>query len=555
MAPLDDVFREAWPLVVAAIARLTRDLDLAEDCAQEAIERALLTWPGGVPDNPTGWLTTTARRIALDRLRREAALRRKLPLLIEPAGVDDAPGPTDPLRLVFTCCHPALARESQVALTLRLVCGVDVAAIAAVLLTGEAGIARRITRAKRKIAAARIPFRVPPDDELAARLDAVLTVVHLVHTAGHVGSRTELQDTDLTGRARGLARMLVRLLPDEPEPQALLGLILLTEARGPARTDSDGDLVLLADQYRADWDRPLIRRGLALTTAALRRGRSGRFALQAAVAGLHAVAPTWAETDWAQVVTTYDALMRAWPSPVVALNREAARSRLPGADLDAVLRRIDDLAPALAGYPYLPAARADILARLGRSEEAAAACTDALALTTNPVEQRFLAQRRTELATREPWQEVAQAPDRSSGGEPAGDGGDDDRGGDEVRQHQQRLRGRGRVHDHVRHEGQHGEHHGGADEGAARATGGAGEDHGEDQADQGEEGGQVGEPEHGDRRTGDVEADPGGAARRGDDRGGGAGDDGGDGARAEERSGRGDTRGGDDRRGHGDLRW
>ena len=310
MTTPEDVFRRTWPIVVASTARLTKDLDLAEDCAQEAVERALLTWPDGVPDNPVGWLTTTAHRIALDRLRREATLRRKLPLLIEPAA-DDAPGPTDPLRLVFTCCHPALTRESQVALTLRLVCGADVAAIAAVLLTGEAGVARRITRAKRKIAAARIPFRVPPDDELPARLDAVLTVVHLVHTAGHVGSRTGLQDTDLTGRAKGLARMLVRLLPDEPEPQALLGLILLTEARGPARTDSDGDLVLLADQDRSTWDRPLIRRGLALSTAALRRGRNGRFALQAAVAGLHAIAPTWAETDWAQVVTTYDALMRA----------------------------------------------------------------------------------------------------------------------------------------------------------------------------------------------------------------------------------------------------
>jgi RNA polymerase sigma-70 factor, ECF subfamily len=235
---------------------------------------------------------------SLDRLRREATLRRKLPLLVEPTGGEDESEPTDPLRLVFTCCHPALAPESQVALTLRLVCGVDVAAIAAVVLAGEAGIARRITRAKQKIAAAQIPFRVPPDDELPARLDAVLTVVHLVHTAGHRGSRTDLQDTGLTGRATSLARTLVRLLPGEPEPQALLGLILLTEARGPARTASEGDLVLLADQDRSRWDHALIRRGLALTTAALRHERHGRFALQAAVAGLHAVAPTWAETDW-----------------------------------------------------------------------------------------------------------------------------------------------------------------------------------------------------------------------------------------------------------------
>jgi RNA polymerase sigma-70 factor, ECF subfamily len=389
MTGLEQVYRDAWAAVVASTARLTRDLDLAEDCAQEAVERALRTWPQGVPDNPAGWLTTTAHRIALDRLRREATLRRKLPLLVEPPG--DRDEPVDALRLVFTCCHPALVRESQVALTLRLVCGLDVAAIAGVLLTGEAGVARRITRAKQKIAAARIPFRVPPDDELAARLDAVLTVVHLVHTAGHVGSRAHLQDADLTGRATGLARMLVRLLPDEPEPQALLGLILLTEARGPARTDAEGDLVLLAHQDRSRWDRALIRQGLARTTAALRHPRRGRFALQAAVAGLHAVAPTWADTDWAQIVTTYDALMRTWPSPVVALNRAAARSQLPGADLAAVLREIDDL--ALDGYPYLPAARADVLARLGRAEEAAAAYAEALALTTNPVERRYLALR------------------------------------------------------------------------------------------------------------------------------------------------------------------
>jgi RNA polymerase sigma-70 factor (ECF subfamily) len=400
MTAMDEVFRGAWPVVVASTARLTGDLDLAEDCAQEAVERALRAWPAGVPDSPAAWLTTTAHRIALDRLRREATLRRKLPLLVEPAGGEDGPEPTDPLRLVFTCCHPALALESQVALTLRLVCGVDVAAIAAVLLAGEAGIARRITRAKQKIASARIPFRVPPDDELPARLDAVLTVVHLVHTAGHRGSRTDLRDADLTGRATGLARMLVRLLPGEPEPRALLGLILLTEARGPARTDSDGDLVLLADQDRTRWDRPLISRGLALTTAALRSGPRGRFALQAGVAGLHAMAPTWAETDWAQIVTTYDAMMRVWPSPVVALNRAAARSQLRDADLAAVLREIDDLAPALAGYPYLHAARADVLARLGRSREASAAYDEASELTTNPVEQRFLARRRTELATR-----------------------------------------------------------------------------------------------------------------------------------------------------------
>lgn len=409
MTALEEVFRSAWPVVVASTARLTRDLDLAEDCTQEAVERALRRWPAGFPDNPAGWLTTTAHRIALDRLRREATLRRKLPLLVDPVsgaggpavegsaiGEDADPEPTDPLRLVFTCCHPALSRESRVALTLRLVCGVDVATIAAVLLAGEAAVARRITRAKRKIAVARVPFRVPAGDELAERLDAVLTVVHLVYTAGHVGSGTGLRDTDLTGRALGLARMLVALLPGEPEPRALLGLLSLTEARGDARTGADGELVLLPDQDRSGWDRRLIREGLGLATSALRAGPHGRFALQAGVAGLHAVAPSWAQTDWARVVVTYDALLRVWPSPVVALNRAVARGRLPGADPAAVLAEVDALAPELAGYPYLPAARADLLARLGRAAEAAAAYDGALAVTRNPVERRHLTRRRAE---------------------------------------------------------------------------------------------------------------------------------------------------------------
>ncbi|SFN63709.1 RNA polymerase sigma-70 factor, ECF subfamily [Pseudonocardia ammonioxydans] len=414
---LEEVFRSAWPVVVASTARLTRDLDLAEDCTQEAVERALRRWPAGFPDNPAGWLTTTAHRIALDRLRREATLRRKLPLLVDPVsgaggsavegsavegwaiGEDADPEPTDPLRLVFTCCHPALSSESRVALTLRLVCGVDVATIAAVLLAGEAAVARRITRAKRKIAVARVPFRVPAGDELVERLDAVLTVVHLVYTAGHVGPGTRLRDTDLTGRALGLARMLVALLPGEPEPRALLGLLLLTEARGDARTGADGELVLLPDQDRSGWDRRLIREGLGLAASALRAGPDGRYALQAGVAGLHAVAPSWAQTDWARVVVTYDALLRVWPSPVVALNRAVARSRLPGADPVAVLAEIDALAPELAGYPYLPAARADLLVRLGRPAEAAAAYDGALAVTRNPVERRHLTRRRAETGT------------------------------------------------------------------------------------------------------------------------------------------------------------
>ncbi|GAB2667312.1 RNA polymerase sigma factor [Kribbella swartbergensis] len=370
---VDRAHRESWSTVLASVVRLTRDLDLAEDCTQDAFVQALRTWPDGIPSNPGGWLTTVARRQALDRMRRETTLRRKLPLLVEdPVAPGDEEQPTDPLRLVFTCCHPALARESQIALTLRLICGLTTREVAAGLLISEPTAAARITRAKKKIAAASIPYRIPADDELPARLDAVLTVVHLVYTAGHVAAGSELTRTDLTGRAIELARLLVRLMPDEPEPQALLGLLLMTEARGDARLSEDGELVLLADQDRSRWDARMLAEGVSRATAALERGH-GRFALQAAVAGLHVTAPSWEKTDWGQVVRMYDAMMVSWPTPIVALNRAAARSLVPGADLGAVLAELDALSnePALASYAYLPAARADILTRLGRTQEAA----------------------------------------------------------------------------------------------------------------------------------------------------------------------------------------
>ncbi|MGW7686219.1 RNA polymerase sigma factor [Kribbella sp. NPDC054772] len=390
------VHRESWSTVLASVVRLTRDLDLAEDCTQDAFVQALRTWPEGIPDNPGGWLTTVARRLALDRLRRETNLRRKLPLLVEEPGEDEQP--TDPLRLVFTCCHPALARESQVALTLRLICGLTTREVAAVLLIPEATAAARITRAKKKIAAAGIPYRIPADHELPARMDVVLTVVHLVYTAGYVAAGAELTRSDLTGRAIELARMLVRLMPDEPEPQALLGLLLMTEARGDARVSADGELVLLADQDRSRWDPQLLAEGVSRATAALQRGH-GRFALQAAVAGLHVTAPSWEQTDWRQVVRMYDAMMVSWPTPIVALNRVAAHSLVPGADLEAVLVELDALGKesALAGYAYLPATRADVLARLERTEEAAAAYAQAIELTANETERRFLASRRQAL--------------------------------------------------------------------------------------------------------------------------------------------------------------
>ena len=393
---VDRVHRESWSTVLASVVRLTRDLDLAEDCTQDAFVRALRTWPDGIPDNPAGWLTTVARRLALDRLRRETNLRRKLPLLVEEPG--DAEQPTDPLRLVFTCCHPALARESQVALTLRLICGLTTREVAAVLLIAEATAAARITRAKKKIAAAGIPYRIPADHELPARMDVVLTVVHLVYTAGYVATGAELTRTDLTGRAIELARLLERLMPDEPEPQALLGLLLMTEARGDARVSADGELVLLADQDRSRWNGKLLAEGVARATTALQRGH-GRFALQAAVAGLHVTAPSWEQTDWRQVVRMYDAMMVSWPTPIVALNRVAARSLVPGADLEAVLAELDalDKEPALAAYAYLPATRADVLTRLDRRPEAAEAYEKAIDLTTNETERRFLTARLTSL--------------------------------------------------------------------------------------------------------------------------------------------------------------
>ena len=398
--------------MLAATVRLTRDIDLAEDCTQDAFVKALGAWPAEIPDNPAAWLTTVARRTALDRLRRESTLRRKLPLLAvealqAEAGIGDdaaaldstgAEEPADLLRLIFTCCHPALAQESRVALTLRLMCGLTTAEVAGCLLIKETAAAARITRAKKKIAAAKIPFRIPAAEELPARLDGVLTVVHLVYTAGHTAAGADLRRTDLTGRAIDLARMLAMLMPDEPETAGLLALLYLTEARGASRLGADGELVLLADQDRQRWDGRLIASGIALATDALHRGE-GRLTLQAAIAGLHAIAPSWETTDWSQVARMYDALMARWPSPVVALNRVAARSLEPDPPLEELLDELDLLAfePALRSYCYLPATRADVLSRLGRRDLAAEAYDEALALSANEAERRFLQRRKAAL--------------------------------------------------------------------------------------------------------------------------------------------------------------
>jgi RNA polymerase sigma-70 factor, ECF subfamily len=389
--------------VLAATARVTRDLDVAEECVQEAYVAALRAWArDGVPDRPGAWLTTAARRNALNAMRRARTLQSKLPLLIEPEAEempesDEHSIPDDRLRLVFTCCHPALAREAQVALTLRLVCGVATGDIASAFLVSEPTMAARLTRAKKKIAAARIPYTVPEAAELPARLDAVLTVVHLLATTGHTApSGDELVRADLLERALDLARMLTVLLPRQMEAHGLLALLLVHHARRGERTDDDGRLVLLADQDRSRWDRAAIAEAHRMIDAALRAGPPGRFTLQAAIAALHAQAPSWEQTDWPQIVTLYGELLELWPSPVVALNRAIAVSMADGPR--AALPEIEALArdERLAGYRYVPAARADMLRRLGRTGEAADAYRDALALTANRAERAFLEARLVE---------------------------------------------------------------------------------------------------------------------------------------------------------------
>lgn len=401
-----DAHRREWAFVLAATARVAGDLDVAEECVQDAYLAALAAWArDGVPDKPGAWLTATAKRKALDVLRREKVFRSKMPLLVEPAEAemteepDGGAVPDDRLRLVFTCCHPALAREAQVALTLRLVCGVATGDIARAFLVTETTMAARVTRAKKKIAAARIPYRVPDAAELPERLDAVLTVIHLLFTTGHTApTGAGLVRADLVDRAVHLTRMLLALMPDEPEVRGLLALLLLTDARRGTRTDADGRLLVLEEQDRSRWDRAAIAEGNSLVLGAFRTGRVGRYALQAAIASLHAVAPSYAATDWPQVVRLYDELLKRWPSPVVALNRAVAVSMVDGPE--AALAEVDALAadPHLAGYHYLPAIRADLLRRLNRPEEAADAYRAALDLVDNEAERAFLTSRLTEIA-------------------------------------------------------------------------------------------------------------------------------------------------------------
>ena len=408
-AAVADAHRREWAFVLAATVRVTRDFDVAEECVQDAYTRALATWgSGGIPARPGAWLTTVARRQALDRLRRDSTARRALPLLVtdrtglgpDSAAAGVAEIPDDRLRLVFTCCHPALNADAQVALALRLLCGLSTAEVARAFLVSEPTMAARITRAKKKIAAARIPYRVPPRAELPDRVDAVLTVVHLLFTTGHAAPAGEtLTRADLADRSRDLARMLAELLPGTAEVTGLLALILLTDARRAARVDGTGRLVLLADQDRSRWDQAAIAEGLELVRAALRQGPPGRLTLMAAIAAVHDEAVTFAGTDWAEIVGLYDLLMRSWPSPVVALNRAVAVGFAAGPA--AGLAALDELgaSPELAGYGYLAASRADFLRRLDRAEEARLAYSEALLLTGNDVEREFLAARLDELGS------------------------------------------------------------------------------------------------------------------------------------------------------------
>jgi RNA polymerase sigma-70 factor (ECF subfamily) len=381
--------------------RVAGDLDRAEECVQDAYAQALTVWESrGIPDQPGAWLTTVARRRALDLFRRDATATRAMPLLvqeqIEPdiAEFDPDEIPDERLRLICTCCHPAIAQKSQVALTLRLLCGLSTAEVARAFLVSEPTMAARLTRTKKKIATARIPYRVPPADELPKRLAAVLDVVHLVFTTGHTAPVNDgLVRRDLVERALDLARMLRLLLPRDPNVAGLLALILLTDARRATRVDRTGRLVLLEDQDRSQWNQSEIREGLLLVQEASGHRPPGRYALQAAIAAVHASAPTWDDTDWHEVVTLYDGLCAIWPSPVVALNRAVAVGMAQGPE--AGLAAVDAISSQreLAGYRYLPAARADFLRRAERWDEARAAYIEAIGLTDNAVERDFLESR------------------------------------------------------------------------------------------------------------------------------------------------------------------
>jgi RNA polymerase sigma-70 factor, ECF subfamily len=405
--PIERVFRNERGRILATLIRVVGDIDLAEEALAAALEAAVAQWPReGTPANPRAWLIRAARNKVVDGLRRGALFAEKLARLEREAALetvepppehDEAPVEDDRLRLIFTCCHPALAIEAQVALTLRTLGGLETEEIARAFLVPAATMAQRLVRAKAKIRQAGIPYRVPDAEELPERLDAVLAVVYLIFNEGYAASSgARLVRHEPCREAIRLGRLLVEIVPDRPEPRALLALMLLHDARRDARVGPDGEVVLLEDQDRSRWDRDAIREGLALVDDVLRAGSTGAYALQAAVAALHAQAARAADTDWCQIAALYGLLHARYPSPIVALNHAVAVAMAEGAAEG--LRRLDALTAdgALAGYHLLPAARADLLRRLGRRGEACAAYRQALALVGNQADRRFLERRLAE---------------------------------------------------------------------------------------------------------------------------------------------------------------
>jgi RNA polymerase sigma-70 factor (ECF subfamily) len=400
-----EAFREEWGRVVAYLIRVMGNWDLAEECAQDAFTKALERWPhDGIPENPGGWLKVTARNRAFDRLRRtrvgEQKVREIETMTSRVEHVDEDGIGDDRLRLIFTCCHPALPIEAQVALTLRTLCGLTSVEIARAFMVPQETMAKRLVRAKHKIQDARIPYRVPADHQLPERLWAVLAVLYGLFNEGYSASAgANPIRKSLCAEAIRLARLVVELIPDEPEALGLLSLIVLHDARRPARLDAGGELVTLEEQDRSLWDREAIEQACRMLDRAMRFGRPGPYQLQAAIAALHATAATAAETDWVEIALLYERLAQIAPTPVVALNRAVAIAMADGPE--AGLALVDELEQggALRDYYLLPATRADLLRRLGRCEQARVAYQRALELAPTDAERRYLRRRITEVST------------------------------------------------------------------------------------------------------------------------------------------------------------